>query len=269
MKVGYLQFAPVLWNRDYNVSKAIEMLEEVDFDLMVIPELFNTGYLFTKKEQLEKLGEDARTGPTTKRLIGLAKRKKAHIAAGILEKENDKFYNSAVLVNENGYVDTYRKIHLFFEEKLFFEPGNKPFKVYDIGKARIGIMICYDWIYPESMRIMALQKADIICHCANLVMPYCPGIMPGRCFDNRVFDITANRIGKDEVGDKSHTFIGKSQVVGPRGNVLNEAGPDVEEVFVMDINPEEARDKNINELNNLFADRRPEMYKPLLEKTVI
>jgi 5-aminopentanamidase len=264
MQIGYLQFEPEFGNIKGNVDKVREMLQGISADLLVLPELFNTGYYLTDSKELDELGESIPDGYTTRQLESIAAEMKSYIVAGVLEKDGGNYYNSAVLVGERGYIDHYRKIHLFNEEKIYFSPGDKPFRVYDIGKARIGIMICYDWIYPESMRVMALLGADIICHSANLVMPFCPGVMPSRCFDNKVFAITANRCGMDVKGEKSLAFIGQSSVIGPDGKVIRRSSSDDRVVELVSINPAEAGNKRMNRYNDLFIDRRPEMYEPLL-----
>ena len=116
-----------------------------------------------------------------------------------------------------GFIGCYRKTHLFFEETLFFTPGDTGFHVWDIGPAKIGIMVCFDWYYPESARTLALKGADIIRHPSNLVLPNCPDSMPVRCLENRVFAVTCNRIGNEARGGKDQlTYIGNSEVVTPK-----------------------------------------------------
>ena len=115
----------------------------------------------------------------------------------------------------------YRKTHLFAEEKKWFDPGDTGFQVFDMGQVKIGVMICFDWWFPESARVLALKGADIFCHPANLVMPQCQRVMPAHSLLNGVFTITANRVGTEERGGKAPLqFTGKSQIVDPRGEVL-------------------------------------------------
>lgn len=261
MKVGYVQFAPVFGNIRANVEKARHMIDDTTADLLVLPELFNTGYYITDFKELPNLAEKIPDGFTCQQLSEAAREWRIYIVAGILEEDNGLYYNSAALIGEEGYIDHYRKIHLFDEEKLYFAPGDKPMQVYDIGKAKIGIMICYDWVYPEVMRSLALLGADVICHPSALVLPYCPKVMPSRCFENHVFAITSNRWGKDVKGDKSVSFIGQSQVVSPEGKVLKRAEKQGDFVDIVFIDPKEARNKKVREHNDLFEDRRPEMYK--------
>jgi predicted amidohydrolase len=133
--------------------------------------------------------------------------------------------------------------------------------VYDIGSARVGLMICFDWYYPESARTLALMGADIIAHPSNLVLPHCPDAMRTRCLENRVFAITCNRIGSEERGGKAKlTYIGQSEVVGPSGEILRRAKLDQKELGLVDIDPFESRQKHLNPYNDLLADRRPKLY---------
>ncbi|MFH1453440.1 MAG: nitrilase-related carbon-nitrogen hydrolase [Armatimonadota bacterium] len=263
MKVGFYQFNPEFGKKQENINKVKKTFEKTEADLIVLPEFFNTGYLFLSKEEVANLSENIPGGPTTEALIRLAREKNCHIAAGLPEVCKDKFYNSAVLVGPGGYIDTYRKIHLFNEEKLYFSPGDKPFKVYDTGMARIGIMICFDWYFPEAARTLALEGAQIICQPANLVLPNCPDAMITRSLENKVFSITANRTGTEKREEKSLTYIGRSQVVSPDGKRLLSAGEREESLKVCDINPALSDNKKMLGHNDAFKDRRPEFYKKL------
>ena len=97
--------------------------------------------------------------------------------------------------------------------------------MYDIGLARIGLMVCFDWFYPESVRTLALKGADIVAHPSNLVLPHCPDAMITRCLENRVFAVTCNRIGSEERGGKEKlSYIGTSEIVSPTGKILSGRG---------------------------------------------
>ena len=221
-----MQTFPVFGKKGENIDNAIVQMNKSDAGLMVLPELFNTGYQFTSQDEVFALAEKVPDGQTTQALIDLAKGKHLYIVAGLAERENDRCYNSAVLVGPNGFIDCYRKLHLFYHEKRWFEPGNAGLGVYDIGHAKIGIMICFDWFFPEVARCLALKGADIICHPANLVLSYCPQAMITRCIENRVFAITANRIGMEKRSEELLTFIGTSQVLGTEGEILYRASSD-------------------------------------------
>ncbi len=261
MIAGLLQFNPSFGDIKGNVAKVLQILSEKRADLVVLPELFNTGYQFVSKDEAAGLSEEVPSGFTTRSLIELSKAKSFYIVAGIAERAGDSLYNSAVLTGPGGFIGVYRKTHLFYEEKLWFSPGDTGFRVWDTPLGRIGVMICFDWFFPESARTLALRGADIIAHPANLVLPYCPDAMPTRCLENRVYAVTANRTGREERGGKKGLeFIGTSGIVSPEGKVLYRAARGSEEFGAAEIDIAAARDKNLNRFNNLFADRRKEFY---------
>lgn len=259
MKIAFVQMNCLFGQVETNLAKAKFFIESAEADLFVLPELFNSGYLFQSKQELHDLAEPE-NGKTITFLAEMCQRKKCHIVAGFTEQANNTFYNSCALISPNGPLATYRKIHLFHTEKNWFTPGDKPFFIMDIGVAKIGMMICFDWIFPESMRSLALLGADVICHPANLVLPYCQKAMVTRCLENNAFAVTANRIGSDKRDKTSIDFTGQSQITGPRGDILASASVDEEDVRVVDIDISAARDKQLNPQNNLFDDRRPDMY---------
>jgi predicted amidohydrolase len=266
MKAGFIQFAPQFGNIDANIHKALSMIDNADAGLLVLPELFNTGYHFTSVQEVCNLAEEIPSGKTTKALCAISQKKKIYIVAGIAEIADGNLYNSAVLVSPAGYVATYRKVHLFNEEKLWFEPGNKGFDVYDIGQCKVGIMVCFDWFFPESARILALQGADVICHPSNLVLPYCQDSMVTRCLENKIYAITANRTGYEERDGKRFIYTGKSQITAPDGSILYRAASDSDEAGVVEIDISRARDKRINKYNDLFADRKIAYYQDLVKE---
>jgi 5-aminopentanamidase len=261
MRVGYLQFNPTFGETKRNLDFVSDHVRRAECDLLVLPELFNTGYQFISEQEAVSLAEDIPSGPTTERLLNLASTYRMHIVAGLAERAQGRTYNSAILVGPSGVLGVYRKIHLFSEENLWFAPGDTGFPVYDIGMARIGLMVCFDWFYPESARTLALKGADIIAHPSNLVLPHCPDAMITRCLENRVFAVTCNRIGSEERGGKDKlSYIGRSEIVGPTGKIFKRARRNQVELGVVDIDPTEARDKKINSYNDLLAGRRPVHY---------
>ncbi len=262
MRVGYYQNDPEFGKVDENLERITAALEEAEADLIVLPELCATGYQFVSQDEVNRLAEPIPDGPTTKRLCEIAKRKKMIIVAGLPERAGPACFNSAVIVGPQGVIGSYRKSHLFFEETLYFTPGDTGFLVWDIGQARIGVMICFDWYYPEAARTLALKGAEIICHPSNLVLPNCPDSMPVRCLENRVFAVTCNRTGHEARGGKDRlTYIGNSEIVTPRGVILHRASRDQEELCVREIDPAEARDKSVTRYNDLLRDRRESLYK--------
>ncbi len=260
MRVAFVQMYCDFGQVERNVLHALELLQSKEADLYILPELFNTGYLFKDREEVMSFAESVPDGPTCKALTNFAKQKKCYISAGLPERSGDKVYNASFLSGPDGFISVYRKIHLFNKEKTCFDHGDIPFTVQNIGEIKVGMMICFDWIFPESMRSLALQGADLICHSANLVMPYCQNAMVTRCLENSVYAVTANRIGSDVRGELQVDFTGASQITGPRGEILVRSSNSREDVQVIEIDPEKARNKQLNPLNNLFTDRHPDLY---------
>jgi predicted amidohydrolase len=262
MKAGFYQFNPSFGKKEENIDKVISATGNADIDLLVLPEFFATGYQFTHCSEVAQLAEPVPDGYTTRTLSLLSRKNNMYIAAGLPEMHEDKFYNSAILTGPEGFIGVYRKTHLYFEENLYFSPGDTGFRVWDTKAGRIGIMICFDWFFPEAMRTLALTGADIVAHPSNLVLPYCPDSMPLRCLENRVFAITANRTGTENRKEGSSLlFIGKSEIVSPKGEILVRAPEAEEALMVTDIDPTASRNKTLNSFNDIFKDRRPEMYR--------
>ncbi len=261
MRIGIYQNNPQFGEVKKNLEQAVSKMDTIQADLIVLPELFTTGYQFTAIEELKDLAEEIPSGPSCNALIKFAHSKKIYIAFGIAEKQGSILYNSAALIGPDGLIGIYRKSHLFYEEKLFFSPGDTGFNVYDIGIAKLGLMICYDWWFPEAARTLALNGADIICHPANLVLTGCQKAMITRSLENAVYSITANRIGSEARGGKEKLkFTGKSQIIDPAGQVILSLDSSKEGIAAVDIDIEKARNKSITSMNDRFTDRRPELY---------
>jgi len=265
MITGLLQFEPEFGNPKSNTEKILSLLEPVEFDLIVLPELANSGYLFTSFDELENSSEVVSDSNFVNVLKEVAANKNGFIVTGFCEKSDDKYFNSSLLITPSGKIHTYRKIHLFDTEKNWFTPGSDSPAVYEIegsfGKVSIGMMICFDWFFPETARTLALQGAQIICHPSNLVLSYCQRAMFARAVENRVFTVTANRTGTEDRGGNRLEFTGQSVMVSPKGQYLIEAGKNDEVVMTVEIDPLLALDKHVTGSNNIFEDRRKELYK--------
>ena len=261
IKAGFLQFQPVFGEILQNICTIEDMLRDVDFDLMVLPELCTTGYQFVSGSELISLSE-TKDGKLGQALLKLAREKQGVIVAGFAEKNGDEVFNAAMTVGPEGILSVYRKAHLFFNEKQFFSPGNTPFVPVETGLGfSLGTMICFDWMFPEAARSLALGGANIIAHPANLVLPWCQRAMFARAVENRVFVITANRFGTESRGaEVPLTFTGGSQIMTPDGETPAKAGPAEAVAMVREINLS-ATDKQLNPRNHLFEDRRPDLYR--------
>jgi len=264
MRVGFLQMQPRFGAIEENVGAIEAALGGVRDALVVLPELCTTGYVFASRSETAALAEPA-TGPSVQRFRTLARRNRLVVCGGFAERAGQRLFNSAFTVTPAGKVHVYRKAHLFDREKLLFDTAPARLSVFRAG-ARLGMMICFDWVFPEVCRTLALEGAQIVVHPSNLVLPYCQAAMTTRCIENRVFAITCNRVGSENRARVRLRFTGHSQIVDPRGRVVLRASRDREELRLLDIDPEEARDKKMTPRNDLFADRRPAAYRRLVAR---
>lgn len=257
IKVGFLQFEPTLGDPESNIYSIEKLLVKAkDADLIVIPELANSGYNFKSKKQAISLADKIDNSPYIAFLTEQSKILNLHIVSGFLEQEGNLLFNTSVLVSPNGLIGRYRKIHLFMNEFDFFEKGNLGLPVYDIGICKVGMLICFDWVFPEVWRILALKGADIICHPSNLVLPYAQQAVPVHGMINKTFNITANRFGTE----RGVTFSGKSIISNPTGQTLTMAASNKNEVSVVAVDINHARNKKITDRNHVMNDRFPEDY---------
>ncbi len=264
MNVGFMQFAPALGDLQTTIGQIDKLSEKcAGIDLLVLPELCNSGYNLRSAEQAWATSEEIDSGAFLRFLELLCQRLGCHVVSGLNERQGSRLYNSAVLVGPEGYVGRYRKLHLFMKEKDFFEPGDVGLPVFDIGTCRIGMLVCFDWIFPEAWRVLALKGADIICHPSNLVLPgLAQRAVPIHALTNGYYVVTANRVGSE--GEL--TFTGMSTIADPKGQVLAQAPQAGNKVSRVEIDVRQARTKEITPRNNILADRRPEQYALLTEQ---
>ncbi|MDZ7373110.1 MAG: acyltransferase [candidate division KSB1 bacterium] len=266
MRVAYVQMRPEFGRVRENVERAIQLMCREKADLFVLPELFHTGYVFADRKEARSLAEDAFRGATVRELCKVARARHCHVVAGICERAGEQVFNSAVVVGPDGVLGVYRKLHLFWDEKDIFDAGDLGAPVFELPECRIGVLICFDWIFPEVSRALALAGAEVLAHPSNLVLPYAQRAMRTRALENRVFTVTANRVGVEERAGKRLAFTGASQITATDGEVLAQAGTETEEVGVAEIDVSRARDKWFTPRNHLFEDRRPEFYTALVQR---
>lgn len=239
--------------------------------LIVLPELANSGYVFESREEAFALSEPVPGGETCGAWAAVARELDVWIVAGIAERAGEVLYNSSVLIGPEGHAGTFRKVHLWNEENLFFEPGDLGFPVVRTPFGRVGMFICYDSWFPECYRLCALQGADIICIPTNWVP--IPGQDPNReamanilvmgsAHSNSVFVAAADRVGTE----RGQPFIGQSLIVSYTGwPVAGPASPTDEEILYADVNLADARRKrNWNEYNQVLRDRRTDVYDEMI-----
>lgn len=260
MKIGYLQNEPIFGEKEKNFENIRQLIKVAKADLLVLPELFATGYNFISAEEARNLAEK-KDGATATYLKEISLQIEGAVIGGFIELENDKIYNSLLVVSNGKVIDTYKKIHLFNRENLWFKPGEEAPKVYEINGVKIGVMICFDWIFPETCRSLSLQGMQVLAHPSNLVLPYCQSAMITRCLENRIFAVTANRIGDELRGGDEFSFTGKSQITSWNGKTILTASKDRVGLGIVEINEKEANNKQINTFNDLIKNRRSNLYK--------
>jgi len=260
MRIGLLQFAPRHGDVPANLDHIARALAKVRADLVVLPELCTTGYLFTSRPEIAGLAEPVPAGPTCEAMAKLSRDTNCAIVWGMAETTGQRIFNSAVMVTPQNEFHVYHKAHLFVDEKDLFDPGESPFPVFDLGSVKVGMLVCFDHFFPEAARSLALHGAQIICHPSNLIMVHAHTNSITRAVENRVFWILANRTGSETLDGRTLAFNGRSQIVAPDGRLLGCAGTDSEELLVAEINPAEALDKKVTPRNDLFLDRRTDLY---------
>ncbi|MEK7390368.1 MAG: nitrilase-related carbon-nitrogen hydrolase [Elusimicrobiota bacterium] len=254
LRLGVVQNSPKFLRVPENIKSCFELMDRQPADLWVLPEFFASGYHFKTKREAAKCAETA-DGPMAGLLKAYCAKNRCAIVAGFPEKAGRRLYNSAILVTaDTGRV--YRKTHLFGGEKKFFSPGDTGFWTESVGGTSVGVMICFDWFFPESARALALKGAQVIAHPSNLVLPWGPEGMKIRSLENRVFSATANRVGLE----RGLRFIGQSQIVSPNGSLLTRLGHDAPAAAVVSVQTWTAKDKKVHPSCDLFQDRRPAHY---------
>jgi len=274
IRIACIQMQPAMAKVEANVAHSLGLIGravELGAKLVVLPELSNTGYMFQSREEAFALSEPIPTGPTVKAWGDIAAKHGLHLVAGICERDGAKLFNSAVLIGPAGYIGTFRKVHLWNEENLYFEPGDLGIPVFHTAIGRVGMAICYDGWFPETYRLAALQGADIVCVPTNWVP--IPGQAEGReamanilamaaAHSNSIYIACADRVGTE----RGQPFEGQSLIVGHTGwPVAGPASRDKEEILTADVALGEARRaRNWNAFNQVLRDRRSDLYDEML-----
>lgn len=266
-----LQLAPRVGELEGNVRRAEHALEQAaaaGAELVVLPELATSGYVFSGPEEARGLAL-RRDDPTFTRWSRAAAG--AVVVGGFAELgEDGHVYNSAAVVDGSGLVAVYRKVHLWDAEKLVFTPGADPAPVVEIAGLRIGVLICYDLEFPELTRGLALRGADLLAVPTNWPeVPRPPGerapevvIAMATARMNRVAVACADRCGTE----RGQRWTAGTTVVGADGWVAADAGAAGAEeptAVVADLDLRRSREKALTALADVVGDRRPELYSEL------
>jgi predicted amidohydrolase len=254
-RVACLRLAPTLGDLEANRAMVLRALEAVDADIVVLPELVTSGYVFASREEAAAVaispGELAEWGAYGALVVG-----------GFCERGDDgRLYNSAAVVDAGGVVAVYRKTHLWDRERLIFTPGDAVPPVLETPFGRVGVLVCYDLEFPEMPRSLALRGADLLCVPVNWPVVERPpaGEHPPEQLTamsaarvNRVFIAVCDREGTE----RGVEWVGGSAIIDENGWIAGASAADVDLT--------RARDKVFSGLSDAFADRRPELYGDLL-----
>lgn len=271
--VALLQMRSAPLDVEENVVRSFRAIEEAaarDASVIVLPELFATGYL-TDRLSLEAVAEDPlRPGPCLSAWQEFAREFHLTIIGGFAEKQGGGLFNSAVTIDPAGeIVSVYRKLHLFGSERDCFEPGDHGLPIVRVNGIMIGVVVCYDLRFPEVLRILALRGAELVAVPTAWVAGF-DRTTPadGRIgqVDGAIVQANLNQLYvacADQVGSSGRqSFLGRSVAISPFGEVLaGPASPSEEELmlFAMDADEVERarhRGKGIDPLEN----RRTDVY---------
>lgn len=243
-------------------------------ELALFPELCITGHWCDGKAW--SFAEPVPEGPSAQRLVALGRELKMFISAGLGENDRGVTFNTQVVVGPEGFVGKARKIHPSGNEYFYFRGGTE-MPVFDLGKCRVGISICFDGTFPEHCRILAVKGAEVILmpHAARYGKSRKRGharliahekylwtkMYTGRACDNGVFCVVVNQAG--EAGpDTAHA--GGMLIFDPNGNIIAESKTKKieEEMLVLDLDGEMVNKRRQEPCFNLLV-RRPEVYGDL------
>ena len=270
MKAAVVQLAPGA-DRTQNIQTTVRVIREAasqGAELVVLPELCTSPYQLTE-EPLERWAEAIPDGETVELWQREAETLNVYLVAGLLEKSSDGYHNSALVIGPGNLLVWYRKAHLFSWERQRLAAGTSPYLTVDIQGARLGVVICYDLRFVEAIRLLALEKVQLLCvptTWTDLGKPepwdqygLCAAVhlALGHAYANRLFVLCANRVGRE----KRVRYLGNSLIAAPSGQTLaGPAGALEEVILVAEIDPTQANHKGVGEDNNIWTDRRTDLY---------
>jgi len=265
-----------------NIEKAIKMVKNCaneGANVILLQELFKSTY-FCQIESYDyfDLAEEENNSSFLKTFSKLAKELSVVLPISFFEKSGNVYYNSIVVFDADGTnLGKYRKTHIpdgqCYEEKFYFTPGDTGFKVFNTTYGKIGVGICWDQWFSETARILTLKGAEMLLFPTAIgsepilktdSSTHWQNVMKGHAAANIIPVIASNRIGTEYEKDSSMTFYGKSFIAGPDGSLIKELSKTEEGFLISEFDLD-----LINKTRRtwgIFRDRRPSMYKGILEK---
>ncbi len=227
--------------------------------LLVAPELCLTGYALDR-DTTDRLAEPA-DGPSARALGAIARGRGLALLYGYAELDGGRVYNAAQLIDRHGRrLANHRKSHLFGDtDRSRFDAGASAATLAELDGVRVGILICYEVEFPETVRLLALAGAELVAVPTALMRPYefvARTLVPARAFENQLYVAYANHCGTEG----AFAYVGASCIVAPDGTELARAGPD-EALLLAAL--DHARLDASRRTNPYLADRRPALYRGL------
>ncbi len=251
-KVAVVQYDPASDDKEKNIEKAAEKVKKASRQgakFVVLPEYFSIG---GGSDGCDVLAEPV-PGYTVERLMDISKNNGVYICGSMLEGTEDHVYNTAIFTSPDGeLIATYRKMHLFMDEQDNICAGDETVVV-ETEYGKIGLMICYDAIFPEVARDLGSKGAELILVPSNWPDPFKPQwqlATSARALDNQVWLAAANCIGADD----KFTYFGNSRIVAPTGVPVDECG-DEEEISISTVRMDTIDE--FKETVNFLEERRP------------
>ena len=271
VRVACCQIAPEIGHKQANLDKTAEFIERAAREgaqIIVLPELCSSGYVFESRAEASSLADAYADGETTSLWASLARDLDVHIVGGFAEKSPGELFNAAAVIGPQGRIGLFRKVHLWGDENLFFSPGDLGFPVFATEYGTIGVGICYDGWFPEFYRTCALKGAELVCVPTNWVP--IQGQDPKReamaniltmasAHSNSIYIAAADRVGIE----RGQSFIGQSLIAGYTGwPIGGPASATDEEIILADLDLASARRaRRWNDFNQVLRDRRPDAYR--------
>jgi N-carbamoylputrescine amidase len=219
-----------------------DVAAEKEAGIICYPELFLTPW-FPKDENKSSFSLALSSlGGTLSRFQQASERTKTIFVVPFFESVNAKYFNSTAVYDSGRLLGTYRKIHLpdlpLYRERFYFSPGDAGLPVFETSRGKIGIQICWDNLFPEGSRALALKGAEIIFAPTAAALNnhrHWETAISANAFANNVFIFRVNRVGKEE----GISFYGRSFCVGPWGDLVSELAGGKEAIVLADINRHE------------------------------
>ncbi len=267
LQISCVQLEPVLGDANANRAAAVRAIDEAGSAgsrVVVLPELCTCGYVFRTPEEAAACGETPE-GPSLSAWVEAAGRHGAVVVGGFAELADGTLYNSAAVVNGDGVLAVYRKLHLWGIENDLFTAGTEPPPVVDTSAGRIGLAICYDLWFPEVARLLALEGAEIMTLPTNWPVDPRPGgerpmevaLIMGAAHVNRMVVAAADRCGTE----RGLEFLGWSMIVDSNGWLAAPPAGAEPAVVTATVDLAKTRDKSWGRHNDLLGDRRPGVYR--------